>query len=217
MKKIYFLLLLIGSPFLGCGQNTGAFNDVGIIIGPGISTLLGGTSWSPTFGFLLGVETNVYALNEKSSIKAGVIFTMQGANYEDSYSTDYYTKVLKSAQLDGMTYSGKVSLSYIYVPILFNYKIEKGIYFEAGVQPGILISAKDKYNGESYDYKESIKTFDLDVPVGAGYWINDRVSLGARVVFGLPSIDTEKSVDSDEKNHNFMLMGIIRFNFNKEK
>jgi len=115
-----------------------------------------------------------------------------------------------------MTFSGKVSLSYIYVPILYNYVSNNGIYFEGGVQPGILVSAKDKYDdGDSYDYKDYIKTFDLGIPVGAGYWVNDRLSVGARAVIGLTTIDTDESADSSENNRNFMLLGIVRLNLNK--
>ena len=31
-----------------------------------------------------------------------------------------------------------------------------------------LLSARDKYNGESYDYKDWVTTFDLSVPPGVG-------------------------------------------------
>lgn len=216
MKKISLFLLFIGLSLTGWTQNVGTFRDFGVIVGPGMSHILGGESWDPTFGLLIGAETNVYDLNDNSSFKAGVVFTLQGANYTDSYSTDYYFMALKSAQ-DEMTYSGKVSLSYIYVPILYNYRSENGLYFEGGIQPGLLLSAKDKYNGgESYDYKDYIKSFDLGIPIGLGYWFNYRLSVGARAVFGLTTIDSSESADSSESNRNFMLMGIIRFNFNND-
>ena len=216
MKKICLLLLFIGFSVSGWSQNSGSFKNFGVIVGPGMSHILGGESWEPTFGLLAGIETNLYDINENSSIKGGVIFTIQGANYSENYSTDYFTTVLKSTQFDDMTFSGKVSLSYIYVPILYNYVSNNGIYFEGGVQPGILVSAKDKYDdGDSYDYKDYIKTFDLGIPVGAGYWVNDRLSVGARAVFGLTTIDTDESADSSENNRNFMLLGIVRLNLNK--
>ncbi len=217
MKKIILLLFLVGVSFTGWNQNNGTFDDFGIIIGPGMSHVLGGESWDPTFGLMLGAETNVYSFNENSAIKAGLVFTLQGANYTESYSIDPYMNVLKSAQLDDVAYSGKVSLSYIYIPVLYNYTTDMGLYFEGGVQPGILLSAKDKYDGgESYDYKDYIKTFDLGIPVGLGYWINYRLSVGVRAVYGLTTIDTEDSVDASESNRNFMLLGIVRFNFNKD-
>lgn len=216
MKKINLLLLFIGLSVTGWNQSTEPFRDFGIIVGPGMSHIMGGESWDPTFGFLIGAETSVYNINENSSVKAGIIFTLQGANYTDSYLTDYYFSTLKSSQ-DLMSYSGKVSLSYIYVPLMYNYRSENGLYFEGGVQPGFLLSAKDKYNGgESYDYKDYIKKFDLGIPLGAGYWINNRLSAGLRAVFSITTLDTSDSMDSSENNRNFMLMGIVRFNFTNE-
>jgi len=38
-------------------------------------------------------------------------------------------------------------------------------YGEIGLQAGILLSAKDNYNGESDDWKEYFKTFDLGIPL----------------------------------------------------
>ncbi|WP_340112104.1 porin family protein [Maribellus mangrovi] len=203
MKKICFILLMLILSFTVFSQKSRTFNNIGAIVGPGMSHILGGESWDPTFGLLLGVETNVYNINETSSIKAGVVFTLQGANYSVSYSTDIYMQTLKSVQLDEMSYSGKVSLSYIYILVLYNYISENGLYFEGEIQPGFLVSAKDEYDGgDKEDYKDAIKTFDLGIPVGAGYWINDRLSLGTRAVFGLTTIDTDESVDSNENNRN---------------
>ena len=145
MKKIYCFLLMLLTSFTGFSQKTGALNDIGIIIGPGMSHITGGERWDPMLGLLLGVETNVYDIGEYSSIKAGVVFTLQGAKYSENYSTDLYMQTLKSVQSDEMGYSGKVSLSYIYIPILYNYKTDMGLYLEGGIQPGFLVSAKDEY------------------------------------------------------------------------
>ena len=40
---------------------------------------------------------------------------------------------------------------------------------EIGLQPGVLLSAKDNYDGESYDYSDYTKTFDLGIPLGLVY------------------------------------------------
>ena len=75
---------------------------------------------------------------------------MVGCDEEDAF---------KSVALNDNEFSGKVSLTYIDLPIMYNYQSENGFYAEVGLQPGFLIGAKDKFDGGSYDYKESIKRF----------------------------------------------------------
>ena len=219
MRKISLVLISIVISVSGWCQKTGLFEDFGVIVGPGMSHVLGGESWKPTIGFLLGAETNVYDLSENSSVRAGVIFSIQGASYTESYSTDPYTYSLKSALADDMEFSGKVTLSYINVPVLFHYQSNNGVYLEGGIQPAFLISAKDKpEDGASYDYKDYIKTIDVGIPLGIGYWLNDRISAGARIVFGLTNINTEgtEMYTSDDNDRNFMLMGVVRLKLNKD-
>lgn len=219
MKKLIFCLLFSGLLIPGFSQNSAdqMLNEIRVMVAPGYSMINGGDSWSGTMGFQFGVETQVYKCNENSSIYAGILFSLQGASYTETYS-DYYFYGLKST-MDEYGYSGKVSLGYICLPILYNYKLDNGIYAEAGIQPGFLISAKDKPDeGESYDYKDYIKSFDIGIPVGAGFWINDRISVGARAVFGLPNINTEgtEMYSSEDTDRNFMILGVARFKINKK-
>ena len=216
MRKLGVLLLVVGLSLNGWSQNRGVFSDFGILVGPGLSHVFGGESWNPAFGFMLGAETNVYEMNETSALKVGIVFTMQGAAYKEVYS-DIYGMALKSALALDIEYSGKVTLSYIGIPIMYNYRSDNGLYVEAGIQPAFLISAKDKYEGESIDYKDYINSLDIGIPVGAGYWINERISVGARAVFGLTNINDESSMDysSDESDRNFILMGTVKISVNK--
>lgn len=142
---------------------------------------------------------------------------MQGASYEEDLTIDPYYYGLKSAASE--SYKGKVTLGYICIPILYNYKWENGVYVEGGIQPGFLVSAKDKPSGESsYDYKDYIKTFDLGIPIGAGYNINDQLSIGAQAILGLTNINTDGSemYSSDDTDRNFMLLGLVRYSFNSK-
>lgn len=158
MKRLIVFLLCFGLfyPCFSQNDSNSLLNELGVLVAPGFSTVNGGESWSGTFGFQVGVETQVYAFNDNSSLYVGLLFSMQGAAYEESvsispYDYDYYG--LKSVSDE--TWKGKVSLSYISIPVLFNYKWDNGVYAEGGIQPGFLVSAKDKPDGaSSYDYKE---------------------------------------------------------------
>jgi hypothetical protein len=51
---------------------------------------------------------------------------------------------------------------------------------EIGLQPGVLLSAKDNYDGESYDYSDYVKTIDLSIPLGVGYDFPNNFGIGLR-------------------------------------
>jgi hypothetical protein len=61
---------------------------------------------------------------------------MQGAKWEDN--TDGFIE-------------GRTNLLYLNIPFVMRYRFKNGIFAEAGIQPGLLLLAKDKYNGNSYD------------------------------------------------------------------
>ncbi|HSH19378.1 MAG TPA: porin family protein [Draconibacterium sp.] len=156
----------------------------------GAADVNGGKSWSPRIGGQVGVETKIHKLKNNSSVGAGLGVSFQGASYEEDM------------------YSGKVNMTYLNIPLLYTYESNVGIYGEAGLQPGILLSAKDKFYGGSYNYRDYMKTFDLGLPIGAGYNINENLSIGARVTFGLLNIDNS---GSDVKDHNFLITGLVRY------
>src|SRR4029078_12598336 len=101
--------------------------------------------------------------------------------------------------------SGKVTLSYLSIPICYLYEGQKGFYAEAGLQPGLLLSAKDKYNGRTDDYKGAMRKFELGIPVGAGYRTKMGLGFGARVIWGI--INNQQS----GKGHNLLLMALLSY------
>lgn len=102
--------------------------------------------------------------------------------------------------------SGKVALTYINVPITIQYKTAGGFYGEAGVQPGFLLSAKDKYGNSNDDYKNYTKSFDLGIPIGIGFMIVKTVGINFRYCHGLSNIAKNGSESNDTvKNRVFAL------------
>jgi hypothetical protein len=218
MKKLVFVFLsalLIHPCFSQVQKGDSILSDLGVFAGPGLSTVMGGESWKGMFGFVVGADTKVYKFNPNSAITAGIGFAFQGAAWEEDYS-GYNFNTFSSMEKSGMSttssISGKVSLVYLFIPILYHHVFNNNLYAEAGLQPGFLLSAKDKYDGESYDYKDHVKTFDLGIPVGVGYQLNEKLSLGARATFGVLDINKE---ESDTSDRNFMLVAVVRYTFGK--
>lgn len=107
-------------------------------------------------GLVAGAEAE-YQMNEKFSLGAGLLYSMQGCKIEENYNMDY-----------------------ICIPLLAQYEVKSGLKVKAGLQPAFLMSAK--WDGN--DVKDACETFDLSIPVGVSYQISDFV-LDARYNFGL--------------------------------
>lgn len=163
-----------------------------------------GDSWKDPVGGQIGIETRFIEFNENMSLNGGLNFSFQGAAYEEHGTYDEYI-------YDTYDLSGKVSLNYLNIPVLFNYQTNSGFYGEAGLQPGFLLRARDIIDGgESFDTKEYVNCFDLAIPMGAGYHINDQISVGARATLGLTNLSNWGTGDKD---HNYLVMGVVRYNF----
>lgn len=205
MKKSVFIALfaLILQPCFSQGKSNSFLKDVGVFVGPGFSTIMGGDSWKGSFGFIVGVDSKIIPLSENSSIKAGLGVSLQGAAYEESGAD-------MGPGYGDYQLSGKVSLTYLIVPILFHHDFNGGIFGEIGVQPGFILAAKDKYDSNSDDYKDYVKKFDLGIPLVIGYQLNEKLSLGAKATFGITNLD---DTGSDTADHNLMVVALIRYSF----
>jgi len=138
-----------------------------VSVSAGKSTMVGEDSWSDPLGAQVTIETKIAEASKQSSFTVGIGYSMQGSAYKED------------------EFSGKVKANYLIAPLLYSYKSKNGFYAEAGLQPAILLSAKDEYEGESYDYKDFMKTFDLGIPVGAGFRFKNGFGLGVRVIPGI--------------------------------
>ena len=182
MKTIFIALL--------CFCSLQLFSQINLVGGFGPTGIVGDQSWNISAGIQVGAEAKVYVFDEQSSVSAGLGLSLQGAAWDEN------------------GYSGKTNLTYLNIPLLFTYETMYGIYGEIGLQPGILLSAKDKIDGDSFDYKEYIKSFELGLPVGVGYQLNDELGFGLRVTFGLTNLDDS---EYDDSYHNYLVVGIVRY------
>jgi hypothetical protein len=141
------------------------------------------------FGLVAGAEFG-YKLSDPFAITAGALVSMQGTKIKDlGYITDR-----------------SVSTTYLNIPILANYEIVPGLAVKAGLQPGFLLSAKEKatVNGveEEHTGTDGMKKVDLSIPLGLSYEISNFV-IDARYNLGLTK--TNKEGDDAIKNSVIML------------
>ena len=175
-----------------------------------IKPMVGGTMATVTnsdhakfkLGFVGGAEFG-YNIADAFAVTAGALFTMQGAKSEDTNHTK----------------DASTTTTYINVPIMANYYIAPGFAIKAGVQPGFLISAKNKesknINGTWVDYDRSgtdeLKKVDFSIPVGLSYEFSDFV-IDARYNIGLTNIiDSALSDLTDTKIKNSVIMLTIGY------
>ena len=143
------------------------------------------------FGLSAGAEL-WYQFHNSLALSAGLIESGQGTKWED-YTSEYLDKEGKMVRDE---YSISMSTQMLNIPLLLHAFVAPGLSFEVGVQPGFLLSAKNKMNDEEGDMKSLMKTFDLSIPIGISYeYMNLQLDL--RYNHGLTSLG-----DFFDKGHN---------------
>lgn len=188
--KAFLILLLCTIGFQSFSQIE--FTNVIFSGGVGPAFIFGHESWKgPVLGVQVNVESRLLELSDNSAISAGLGVSFQGSGWEEP------------------DLSGNTNLAYLNIPILFNYEADEGFYAEIGLQPGFLLSAKDKYDGMSEDYSDYVNGFELGLPFGGGYKVNDQLSVGGRATFGITNLYA--GGDSDKADHNFIIVAIVKY------
>ncbi len=162
-----------------------------VLLGAQKASIFGSESWKDPIGFQVGAIVPVMDIGESLSLEVEANLSLQGARWE-------YTDL-----------EGRTNLLYVNVPLFVKYRTKSGFFGEAGLQPGLLLSARDKYEDTNEDYMDHMNRFDLSLPLGFGYEFKNNFGVGLRVIPGL----TDITKDEDEKDSNFVvvLRGIYTF------
>ena len=186
MKKIIMMAVMaVAALSANAQQEAGTFSiqpKAGLTV-----SSLSGDGTKAKAGFTAGVE-GMYQATQKFGVSLGVMYSMQGA------------KSKANSDL-------KVNYGYINIPILANYYVVKGLAVKAGIQPGFMVSAKEKYGDTSVNVKDGCKTFDFTIPVGVSYEIANVV-FDARYNFGLT-----KTVKNYDKGKNGVFTFTVGYKF----
>ena len=164
-----------------------------------ISSLPGeNDSYSGTLlGAQIGGQVKLGQFSERMAVWGGAAYSMQGGSYKSSYS-------------GGGDYGdGSLRLNYLNFPITARYQAKNGFFAEGGIQPGLLLSAKNKFNysgsSGSDDVKDQINSFDIGIPIGLGYKFNDNIGVSARFTPGITNINKSQSTYEAPKNRNMVI------------
>jgi len=189
MKKLLLMaavaLFTVGANAQNTNREPGAFTiqpKVGIGIGSfaGEYTSAKGVDTKVRVGLAAGAEGEYY-INNWFSASLGAMYAMQGWKLD----------------IAGETYTYK--LDYVNIPLLANFYVAKGLALKAGVQLGILASAKR----EDVKVKDNFKSTAFSIPVGISYEYADfvldarynipvsKISDGAHVIGTLVEIDNK--------------------------
>jgi hypothetical protein len=145
----------------------------------------------PRIGFHLGIISHNH-LSHKIAIQPELQFSSQGTE-RDNGNNDY-----------------EYRMSYINVPVMFQYMFNNGFRVEAGPYVGLLVGAKDVYeDGTSNDAKDDYKTVDAGLGVGLNYLTYSGFGIGGRYNFGLTNINDR--IGQKIQNRVFQLSAFYMF------
>ncbi|HPG11773.1 MAG TPA: acyloxyacyl hydrolase [Chitinophagaceae bacterium] len=162
-------------------------------LGIGLSSINGDSDSydKPLIGGYLGIGFCLTQFNQNVGLRTELAYAIKGSKWSEMYG------------------DGNVRLGYVALPVFVRATSNSGFYGEAGGEIAALTSAKDNYDGESYDFKDEVNNIDFGALFGLGYQFG-RFGVGARVVQGLTNINKQES--DQYKDHNFA--GNVRFTVN---
>lgn len=151
-------------------------------------------SWTGAFGLQTGLAAELpFHCDFPLTAWTELNLSMQGANWEVDWGEGLYEGVTRTW--------------YLNVPLTARYPFGDGFYGEAGIQPGFLLSAKDKYDGEKDDISDWFKTFDMGIPLGIGYDFKNNFGLNFRVIPGVINVNSSEYDYISNRNFVAVLRG----------
>jgi opacity protein-like surface antigen len=99
----------------------------------------------------------------------------------------------------------KFNLTYLNLPLLFRYNFSDKLSAHTGPQIGFLLSAKQKYDGDTDDVKDGLKGTNVAWAIGGAYELANNVNVGLRYNIGLSDIADDGDSDIKTKVSTFQI------------
>ena len=132
----------------------------------------------------------VWMFTEQLGLQPELLLSMQGSKEKDD------------------TYDYKIITNYVNIPVLVRYNINDMFSVHAGPQFGILVSAKEEFDGDKDDIKDDFKTMDVGLAIGAEANLPvANLGVGLRYIIGLTNVLTDDGSfdDTELKNGVFQI------------
>jgi len=177
MKKILFAVLLLTA--------TGTYAQrfqIGIKGGVNFSNFTGGDiDTKALVGFHAGGTLHFW-LGDNFAILPEVLFSSQGAKYEDAGNET------------------NLKVSYVQIPLFAKYRFNGGFYLEAGPQFGFKVGEDGEIPNVPID--EFANSSDISIGAGLGFHSQGGLGIGARYLAGVSKVGNfdASSVNPDFKN-----------------
>ena len=174
MKKIFVLMAAIVMALAANAQDAVGTLSLKPMAGMTIANVVGDDADGNEMkiGLVAGADL-IYQVSNRFALSGGLLYALQGC------------------KMDGVG-DPKLKLDYLNVPLLGNLYVAKGLALKAGVQLGFLMSAKASASesgvSADLDVKDAFNTFDLSIPVGISYDINNSFVIEGRYNFGMTKI-----------------------------
>lgn len=179
MKKITFIILMVATVSFSYAQHF----QLGAKAGANVSNFTGGDFDAVKKKALVGIHAGAYLRFKfsKFGLQPEVMISTQGAKI-DSVSGSYDWKI-----------------TYVNVPVMFQYYFAGGFYAEAGPQVGFATNQ----NFGSSTIEDFGNNLDLSAAIGLGVRSKSGLGLGARYTAGLSKVGDftpSNGVNPDFKN-----------------
>lgn len=172
-KMKYKILILFTLIFLGFSAKAQYFN-AGAKLGIVASQVDGDTySGFDKLGFNIGAFVN-YKLSYRTSLQLELEYIQKGSKHNPNYDKNDFEQY-------------KMSLSYIQVPVILQYKLSQNMAVEAGPSFGVLISnyeERDNFEISSNPFR----SFALNISAGFVYTLNENWKVNFRNDYSLLGI-----------------------------
>lgn len=171
MKK-YIIIILVAMFHMAQAQHV----NVGVKLGLNSYSIQNDNiDYDPAVNFHLGLLGHIH-LDRQLALQPELVYSNQGA-------------VAPSG--------AKLTLSYLNIPVLFQYMFDNGFRLQAGPQVGFLMSAKSKLNSSESDLKKDLTSTDVAIAAGIGY-VHPPSGIGfdVRYNFGVSNINKNSTVQS---------------------
>lgn len=137
------------------------------------------------------------ALNAKWHLQPELVYSSEGQKYTTTEMID------ETEQQTERT----LTISYVTLPLMFQYFASKNFIIEAGPQLSIITGAKDKDANDKLNVKRSLTNTNFGLNAGMGVMISKQVQVYARYCFGL----TDVTRYDDDADHSRVVQAGILF------